>query len=418
MKVLVIGSGAREHSIAKKLADSKKISAVYISPGNPGMSGTATLVDLSNFDAIRDFCLKEKIGFVFVGPEQPLSEGLADFLEQNEIPVIGPIRDAARIESSKSFAKELMHKYRIPTADYKVFGNYSSALSHFKNFEFPAVIKADGLAAGKGVVIVEDFKQAEKQLSLIFKENIFGSAGKAIVAEEYLSGWECSIFAFCDQESFVSTIFSQDHKRLLNNDMGPNTGGMGAYAPVKAAEEFKCEVDEKIFKRVLHGLKQEGVTYKGVLYAGLMITADGPKVIEFNCRFGDPETQVVLPLLKTDLADICLAILNNRVNEIKLEWEDKYAVGVVLASDGYPGKYEKNLPLTIGHRGLDEFHSEVYFAGVGGRSGSLITSGGRVATIVAKDTTITEAIKKAYASLDYIDFPNKIYRTDIGYKAL
>jgi phosphoribosylamine--glycine ligase len=412
MNVLVIGSGGREHAIAHKFSKSEKVEKVFVSPGNPGMLKVAELAKVSNNDEIIEFVNKNNIELVFVGPEQPLAEGLVDILISENIKAIGPTKSASRIESSKEFAKNLMHKYGIPTAAFAVFTKLEEALDYCKSQNYPLVLKADGLAAGKGVVICQNFEEASKALVEMMQDKKFGESGNTIVVEEFMVGWEASIFAFCDGEDFVTTVFSQDHKPLLNGNAGPNTGGMGAYAPVEAAEKYREEIETKIIKPTLKAMKSEGCPYTGVLYAGLMITEQGPKVVEFNCRFGDPETEVVLPLMKTDLVDVCEAICEKSIDNIKLEWEEKFAVTVVAASKGYPEKYKKGLEINISE--INDSNQIVYYAGVREENGSLLTNGGRVLMATAVGKNKTEAIDAAYQLINQIEFDGIYFRTDIA----
>lgn len=411
MKVLVLGSGAREHAIASKFSQSEKVSEIIVAPGNAGIAKEFSCITLPSFEMISDFVESENIDLVFVGPEQPLSEGVVDYLESKGIKAIGPSKLASQIESSKAFAKDLMQKMSVPTADYAVFQDYAAAKEYLSEVKYPVVFKADGLAAGKGVVIVTDREMAERELKEFMLDEKFGKAGDTLVIEEFLVGWETSIFAFTDGTSFQTTLFSMDHKQLLAGDKGPNTGGMGAVAPIKMAEPYRKEIEDKVFTPILQGMQNLGCPFKGVLYCGLMITAEGPKVVEFNCRFGDPETQVVLPLLKSDFVDVCEAIVAGNMNEIQLEWEDKYAVNVVCASAGYPGSYPKGKEITISELGSA---SKIYFAGVKEKSGKLLTNGGRVLGVTSLATSRDEAITTAYNEINSITFAGKTIRSDIG----
>ncbi len=411
MKILVLGSGAREHAIAVKFSESNKVEQVIVSPGNGGIKKEFECVELANFEAIASYVSLNNIQMVFVGPEQPLSEGVVDYLTSRGILAIGPSKAASRIESSKAFAKDLMKEYQIPTAKYQVFYDYSTAKEYINTCAYPIVFKADGLAAGKGVVIVESLEEAEKELKEFMLDSKFGQAGDRLVIEEFLEGWETSVFAFCDGESFVTTLFSMDHKQLEAGDKGPNTGGMGAIAPIIEAEKYRYDIERLIFTPILQGMKDKGCPFSGVLYCGLMITAEGPKVIEFNCRFGDPETQVVLPLLKTDFVDVCQAIANKRVTSLELSWYDKFAINVVCASGGYPGKYKKNIPIQVGDINKD---SKVYYAGVKEDKGILLTNGGRVLGITSLGYNREDVIRKVYSLVDHIIFNDKVIRTDIG----
>lgn len=412
MNILVIGSGGREHAIAWKFSQSDKVNKVFVAPGNPGMQDCAEMVKFAGKEDIVRFSQEQKIEFVFIGPEQPLADGLADFLEAKNIKVVGPSAKAAQIEASKDFAKNLMKKYNVPSAEFQSFDDYLKAKIYLEECDSPIVIKADGLAAGKGVVIAQNKSEAEEALKNMMQDLAFSEAGNKVVIEEFMQGWEASIFAFSDGDNFISTIFSQDHKQAFDGDKGPNTGGMGAFAPVKQAEKYKSEVDEKIFAPIINGMKKEGIPYKGVLYAGLMITDQGPKVVEFNCRFGDPETQVILSLLKTDLVDISQAIINNDIDKIELEWKDNFAVDVIAASEGYPGKYEKGKKIEIDYPLSDS--SKICFAGVKKENDCLLTNGGRVLAITTLGGTLEDAISSAYSDLRKILFTGMTYRTDIG----
>lgn len=414
MKILVLGSGAREHALAVKFAESPRVTEVLVSPGNGGIAREFKCVDLANFEAIADYVQSNKMDMVFVGPEQPLSAGVVDFLQAKGIVAIGPGRLAAQIESSKAFAKDLMKKQGVPTAEYEVFTDYSLAKAYLADCKFPLVFKADGLAAGKGVVIVNSLAEAEQELREFMLDNKFGQAGAKIVIEEFLRGWETSVFAFCDGDNFVTTIFSMDHKQLEAGDKGPNTGGMGAIAPIIEAEKYKFEIEKDVFTPILLGMKEAGCPFSGVLYCGLMITEEGAKVIEFNCRFGDPETQVVLPLLKNDLVDICEAIATKRVKDLELLWRDQFAINIVCAAGGYPGKYEKGKVIEV--IGIEE-DSKVYYAGVKEFQGKLLTDGGRVLGITSLSYNREELIRKGYSLVEKIFFEGKVIRTDIGQRS-
>ncbi|MEA1972734.1 MAG: phosphoribosylamine--glycine ligase, partial [Candidatus Cloacimonadota bacterium] len=395
-----------------KFSKSDKVDKVFVSPGNPGMLDYAEQIELEGFDEIVEFCQNENIDIVFVGPENPLANGISDYLENDNIRVVGPSQKAAQIEASKEFAKNLMNRYNIPTARYKSFDNYDLAKEYINNSEMPIVIKADGLAAGKGVAIVKTKSEADKVLQAMMNDKVFAEAGSKVVIEEFLVGWEASIFAFTDGENFISTIFSQDHKQAYDNDKGPNTGGMGAFAPVDEASKYKNEVDEKIIKPTIIGMKKDNNVYKGILYVGLIFTKEGPKVIEYNCRFGDPETQVVLSLLKTDLVDISNAIIDNKINEIELDWEDKYAVDVVATSQGYPLKYKKGLEINIDFP-MSE-NSIIYYSGVKMQENKMVTNGGRVMAVATVSDSLEDAIKTAYIDIKKIKFTGITYRSDIG----
>lgn len=410
MKILVIGSGAREHAIAEAFHRSSLQSHVYISPGNPGIAREFECEALETFEDIEDFCIIEGIDFVFVGPEQPLAEGLADHLRSQRIKVIGPSKAAARIESSKSFAKNLMKKYNIPTANFELFNNLDAAISALPNWQYPLVIKADGLASGKGVFIAYDQPMATKTITELMSEHKLGAAGESIVLEEFLEGWEVSLFAFTDGENFATTIFAQDHKQLLDGDRGPNTGGMGAYAPIPEAEIYRTEIENQIIKPALQAMKAESSPYQGILYVGLMITKEGPKVVEFNCRLGDPETETILPLLETDLVQVCKAILDNRVNELELKWLTKTAVCVIAAGKEYPYQGSKGVPISYSaHIDAHVFYSAVDFV-----NNELVTNGGRVLAVTAVGNNKIEARTKVYHDLTKVYFEGMQFRGDIG----
>jgi phosphoribosylamine---glycine ligase len=416
MKVLIIGSGGREHAIAWKCAQSKKVDAIFVAPGNPGMDDFAQCIQLQDTGELIRFVESEGIQLTIIGPEQPLAEGIVDEFLKEDLAVIGPSKLAAEIEGSKVFAKTFMKKYRIPTADFQVFDDIVFALTHIREMKFPLVIKADGLAAGKGVFICNNYTEAETILNHIMHQNIFGTSGSQVVIEECLRGEETSLFAFTDGKHFVSTILSQDHKQLLNGDKGPNTGGMGAYAPAHFTPDLKKQIDDTIIAPTLKGMKKEGRTFRGILYAGVMLTENGPKVLEFNCRLGDPETQVILPLLDNDLIDVCEAILNECIDEVVLKWKNKSAVNVVIASGGYPDAYEKGYPIT----GIDEVSDDtlMFFSGVKKEKDTLLTNGGRVLSLTALGNDLLDAQEKVYKEVKKISFEHSYYRTDIAQKGM
>ena len=421
MKVLVIGSGGREHALVWKISQSPKVSQIYCAPGNAGISQLAQCIDIDadNIEKLTDFAQKEKINLTVVGPELPLSKGIVNEFNKQGLRIFGPSKEATEIESSKVFSKYLMKKYNIPTANYEVFQNSEEALDYIKQQTFPLVIKADGLAAGKGVFIVKNLDQAEDALNTLMKKKTFGEAGRQIVIEEFLEGEEVSILAFCDGKTVVPMVSSQDHKKIFDNDLGPNTGGMGAYSPVPFyPNEFKKTVLEEILKPTVKGLQSERREYKGVLYAGLVLTKEGPKVLEFNARFGDPETQVVLPRLKTDLVDILNAVIEETLHKINIEWEDNAAVCVVVASGGYPGKYQKG-KVIMGLERLEKMKDIIAFhAGTKFQEGRIVTSGGRVLGISAWDDTISKTKEKVYEGVEEIYFEDMYYRKDIAVKAI
>lgn len=421
MKVLVIGSGGREHTLVWKITQSPKVSKVYCAPGNAGISRLAQCVniDADSIEKLVDFAQKEKIDLTVVGPELPLSQGIVNEFNKQGLRIFGPSKEAAEIESSKVFSKYLLKKYNIPTAHYQVFQNSEKALAYIQQQTFPLVIKADGLAAGKGVFIVENLIEARDALNALMDEKKFGEAGRRVIIEEFLEGEEVSILAFCDGKTVIPMVPSQDHKKIFDNDLGPNTGGMGAYSPVPFyPDEFEKRVLEEILKPAVKGLRNEGKEYKGVLYAGLILTKEGPKVLEFNARFGDPETQVILPRLKTDLIDILNAVIENTLHKINIEWEDNAAVCVVVASGGYPGKYQKGKVIS-GLERLEKMKDLIAFhAGTKFQDDQVITSGGRVLGITAWDETISKAKERAYKGVKEIYFEDMYYRKDIAAKAI
>ena len=423
MNVLIIGNGGREHAIAQALKKSPRVERLYCMKGNAGIAEIAECVDLDYCDikAVGDWLDKHpEIGYTVIAPDDPLALGLADELESRGHRVFGPNKRAAQIEASKAFAKELMKKYNIPTAAYETFDNYEKALAYVKSGEFPVVLKADGLALGKGVLICENEEQAEIGLKQIMLDKAFGSAGNKIVIEEFLRGKqftpgeEVSVLTFTDGKTIVPMVASCDHKRAYDGDKGLNTGGMGTFTPCPFYDkEIEKEVTEKILLPTVAAMNAEGRPFKGVLYFGLMRTDKGMKVVEYNARFGDPETQVVLPMLKTDLLDIFEAVTDGRLSDIKIEWEEGACVCVVLASGGYPEKYEKGKEITIGDLDKDVI---LVHAGTKRENGVLKTNGGRVLGVCAKGKTVEEARKKAYKNIEKIHFDSMHFRKDIGMK--
>ena len=418
MKVIVIGSGGREHAIIKKLRENSKIDKLYALPGNGGISADAECVDIGAKDipAIVDFAVKNAIDFAVVAPDDPLVLGAVDALEAVGIKCFGPRADAAIIEGSKVFSKSLMKKYGIPTAEYEVFDDMAAALAYVETAPLPTVVKADGLALGKGVTIAQTHEEAAAAVRAAMEDRIFGDSGSKLVIEEFLTGPEVSVLSFTDGKTMIPMVSSMDHKRANDGDNGPNTGGMGTVAPNPYyTDEIAEECMEKIFLPTIRAMNAEGRTFKGCLYFGLMLTPDGPKVIEYNCRFGDPETQVVLPLLKTDLFDIMLAVADERLGDLDIRFSDRSACCVILASNGYPVKYDTGYEITLPHVGQDE---EIYIAGAKISGGKLLTSGGRVIGATAVGDDLSQAVDHAYALAERIEFKNRYYRSDIGKRAL
>jgi len=410
MKILIIGSGAREHAIAEAFHRSAYQPHVIISPGNAGIAREFEVAELTSFEDIEDFCIIEGIDFVFIGPEQPIAKGLADHLRGQRISVVGPSKTAARIESSKAFAKNLMAKYNLPTAKFDVLNDYNSAINILDNWSYPFVIKADGLAFGKGVFIAKSKDDAVKIIGNLMQDKLLGEAGNQVIFEEFLQGWEVSLFAFSDGDNFVTTIFSQDHKQLYDGDIGPNTGGMGAYAPVPEAEMYRNDIEDNIVKPTLEAMKKEGCPFEGVLYIGLMITAEGPKVVEYNCRMGDPETQTLLPLLETDFVDICKRIINHDVNNLDIRWMNKSAICVYAVTKDYPSGKSPNVPVTF----TDHMDSHSFYGAVTVNENELLTNGGRVIALTSVGLSKIEARTKVYHDLNKVYFEGMHYRRDIG----
>lgn len=421
MNILVIGSGGREHTIVWKLAQSSLVDKIYCVPGNAGIAELAECLEVEsdNLSGFLEIARHNSIDCTIVGSEVPLSLGIVDLFEDNGYPIFGPHRKAAEIESSKVFAKQIMNKYHIPTARSQDFEDYYEALSYLEKQSFPLVIKADGLAAGKGVIITKDRFEAELALGKIMRERKFGEAGRRVLIEEFLSGEEVSMLVFSDGRNILPMITSQDHKKIGDNDEGLNTGGMGAYSPVPFFGEKEREfVLTRIFQPVISGLEREGRPFKGVLYAGLIITKEGPKVLEFNARFGDPETQVILPGLETDLMEIIQATIDGSLQRIELSWKKQSTVCVVMASQGYPGVYEQGKIIT----GLEELRDSgdimVFHSGTKKKDNQIVSAGGRVLGVTAWADSLKEAIDKAYQGIEKIHFENSYYRKDIGKKGL
>lgn len=419
MKILVVGSGGREHAIVRKLKESPQVEAVLCAPGNGGISRDAACFPVNAMDKEGMLALaqEQQVDLVFVAPDDPLAAGMVDFLEAAGIPCFGPNAAAAQIEASKVFSKDLMKKYGIPTAGYEVFADPAAALEYIKaQGKYPAVIKADGLALGKGVVIAQDEEEAKAALHSIMEDKIFGESGAHVVVEEFLTGPEVSVLAFTDGKAMCPMVSSMDHKRAYDGDKGPNTGGMGTISPNPYyTDEDAAFCMEHIFQPTVDAMAKEGRPFKGCLFFGLMLTPKGPKVIEYNCRFGDPETQVVLPRLQTDLLDIVDAIREERLAELDIRWKEEACACVVMASGGYPAAYRKGLPIA----GLDQDGQlqeayAVYHAGTAWKDGRFYTNGGRVLGVTAVADTVAAALDKAYEAVQHIEFENAHYRKDIG----
>ncbi len=418
MKILVVGGGGREHAVIKKLKENKEAETIYALPGNGGMKKDAICVDIAakDIDGMVRFALENGIDYAVVTPDDPLCLGAVDALQEAGIPCFGPDKKAAAIEGSKIFAKNLMKKYGIPTAAYEIFDDAEKALQYLETADFPIVIKADGLALGKGVVIAENKEDAKAAVTSAMVDGVFGESGRKIVMEEYLTGPEISVLSFTDGKTIIPMVSSMDHKRALDGDKGLNTGGMGAIAPNPYfTPEVARECAEKIFLPTVAAMNAEGRKFKGCLYFGLMLTEDGPKVIEYNCRFGDPETQVVLPLLKSDLLTVMQAVTDEKLDRIAVEFSNDCAVCVVVASAGYPGAYQTGYEITVS----GNIEKDICYAGVGeNAAGRLVTSGGRVLSVVAVGKSLKETVEKAYEKVGKVSFSNKFFRRDIGKKAL
>lgn len=419
MKVLVVGGGGREHALVWKISKSPRVSVIYCAPGNGGISDLAECVNISATDveAVVRFAKQNDIDLTVVAPDDPLAMGMVDALQAEGLKAFGPTGDAAMIESSKVFAKNLMRKYGIPTAEYRVFEDYDEAVAYVEQIRYPVVIKAEGLALGKGVVIAKDFNEAREALKSMMVDKVFGQAGLRVVIEEYLTGPEVSVLTFTDGSTVIPMVSAQDHKRAYDGDRGPNTGGMGAFSPSRTyTPDVAREVEERIIRPTIRAMAQEGRPFKGVLYFGLILTPEGPKVLEYNARFGDPETQVVLPRLKTDIVDIFEAIIEGWLDEIDVEWEDNAAVCVVLASGGYPGSYRTGYEISGIEEVLKDPDLLVFHAGTRKAGGRYYTSGGRVLGVTAVAKDLDTAIRKAYQNVEKIHFENMHYRRDIGRK--
>lgn len=417
MKVLIIGGGGREHAIAWKAAQSPRVTGLYCAPGNAGIAQLARCVNISvsDHEGLADFAVREGIGLTIVGPDDPLAAGIVDVFEEKGLRVFGPRKNAAIIESSKVFSKNLMKKYHIPSAAYEVFDSAKEAISYLKTGKYPIVLKADGLALGKGVLICGSYEEAVKGVKTIMEEKQFGAAGNRLVIEEYMTGREVSVLAFCDGTHIKPMTSAQDHKRAGDGDRGPNTGGMGTFSP---SPFYTKEIDEfcrkYIYQPTMDAMKAEGRDFTGILFVGMMLTAEGPKVLEYNARFGDPEAQVVLPRMKNDLLEVCEACLEGRLDQTELSFEDDAAVCVILASQGYPGHYDKGFEI----KGLENFRDKgdyhIFHAATRQDGTRIVTNGGRVLGVTAVGRSLREAREKAYSGTELIYFNNKYMRRDIG----
>ena len=421
MQVLVIGSGGREHALAWKSAQDNSVTKVFVCPGNAGTALEQKLsnisIDANNFQAIEDFCIKENIGLVIIGPEQPLVNGLADYLQSQGIKTFGPSQAAAQLEGSKTFSKDFFIKYGIPTAAYASFDNYTAAKDYINDIEYPTVIKADGLAAGKGVIICNNKEDAVEALESIFKDQAFGEAGSRVVIEDFLEGEEASFIAVVSKDKIVSLATSQDHKAVGDGDVGLNTGGMGAYSPAPIVDErMHQKILNEVMKPTMDGLIAEGSPYLGFLYAGIMINKGELKVLEFNCRFGDPETQPILLRLKSSLVQLCLAAIDDQLDSYEINWTDKHACGVVIASAGYPESYASDHEVTI--KPSDDLDMKLFHAGTRIDGDTVRTAGGRVFCATALGDDLKSAQAKAYNLVNTVSFEGAFCRKDIGYKGI
>ncbi|MBQ2135685.1 MAG: phosphoribosylamine--glycine ligase [Clostridia bacterium] len=417
MKIMVVGGGGREHAIIKSLKRNKDITEIYALPGNGGIAKDATCINIGakNIPAICEFAVNNKIDFAVVAPDDPLVLGAVDALEEKGIPCFGPESKAAIIEGSKVFSKNLMKKYNIPTAGYEVFDNADRAIEYLKDADMPIVVKADGLALGKGVIIANTRDEAITAVKEIMEDKMFGESGNNIVIEEFLTGPEVSVLCFTDGKTVKPMVSSMDHKRALDGDKGLNTGGMGTIAPNPYyTEDIAKQCMDTIFIPTINAMNSENRTFKGCLYFGLMLTPKGPKVIEYNCRFGDPETQVVLPLLESDLLTVMMACRNGTLSECEVKFADSHAACVVMASEGYPKSYKSGFEIKV----ADDFNGELYIAGAKAQDGKILSSGGRVLGVVNTGSTLSEAVENAYREVEKVSFDNAFYRKDIGKKAL
>ena len=421
MQVLIIGSGGREHALAWKSAQDKDVSTVFVCPGNAGTALEEKLknitIDLNNFSAIEDFCVDKKIGLVIIGPEQPLVDGLSDFLQSKGIKTFGPSQAAAQLEGSKTFSKDFFVKYGIPTAGYASFNDFEEANTYLENVEFPTVVKADGLAAGKGVIICANKSEALSALKNIFQDQAFGEAGNRVVIEDFLEGEEASFIAVVSKDQMIPLATSQDHKAVGEGDVGLNTGGMGAYSPAPIVDaRMHQKIIDEVMEPTMQGLINEGSPYLGFLYAGLMIRNGELKVLEFNCRFGDPETQPILLRLKSSLVKLCLSAIEDKLQDYQSEWDEKHSCGVVIASQGYPKKYLSNQEVHIEE--VDAEDMKLFHAGTTLQDNKVMTSGGRVFCATALGINLKEAQSKAYDLVNSVSFNGAFCRKDIGYKGI
>ena len=420
MKVLVVGSGGREHVLVWKIKQNPRVKEIFCAPGNGGISELATCVpiDFDDVPALRDFALKNKIDLTIVGPEAPLVKGIVDAFHAQGLTIFGPTQKAAQLEGSKVFAKEFMKRHHIPTADFQSFHSIDQAKACLKDKKFPLVIKADGLAAGKGVVICHNLEEADQALTQMMVEKIFKKAGEKVIIEDCLKGEEASILAISDGQKYVVLDSSQDHKRIFDDDQGPNTGGMGAYSPAPVVtKDLMTNIVLNIIAPTIQGMREDGMPFQGVLYAGVMVTKEGPKVLEYNVRLGDPETQAVLPRLKTDLVDLCLASCEGRLDKFSLEWDSRVCTCVVMSARGYPGVYEKGKVISGLKEAAQEKDTFVFHAGTKKQGADILTSGGRVLGITSLGYGIEKAIQKAYHAVEKISFDGCFFRRDIGAKA-
>ena len=421
MNILIIGSGGREHAIAWKCAQDDFVKHIYVCPGNAGtyLEDKVSNIDIDTkkFNLIEEFCLKEQIDLVIIGPEQPLVDGLTDYLQNKGIKTFGPSKSAAQLEGSKTFSKDFFVKYDIPTAEYKSFEDFNSSVNYLDEVSYPTVVKADGLAAGKGVIICENKESAIEALNSIFNDKAFGKAGNRVVIEEFLEGEEASFIAVVSKDKIIPLVTSQDHKAVGDGDVGLNTGGMGAYSPAPiVTEEMQKKILEKVMYPTMKGLINEGFPYLGFLYAGLMIKDGDLKVLEFNCRFGDPETQPILIRLKSSLVELCLAAIDDKLNSYSINWSKKHACGVVIASQGYPESYDVDKEVRI--KLNEENDLKLFHAGTKYVDDKIITSGGRVFCATALGNDLKEAQEKAYNLVNSVDFEGSFFRKDIGFKGI